>query len=171
MGGHMPVLWRDRVRGYGRNGPTNDPNEEIVGGAVCNQCVFNPGDEEFRIRFSNDVFESGELYTRSQIVHELAHLWDYKGTRNSLSLGMVIATGGRIEPDGSYSRNPDGRTARGDYDLAPSNYAKGNRFEDFAESVAATIYPNAKWQPFQGSRHNQYIIERFNCGRAANVSC
>ena len=70
-------------------------------------------------------------------VHELAHVWDIN-SGCVLSAGLYKATGGYYDfpfvPGGKY--HPGG--------TAPSGYAGTDQFEDFAESVAAALFPESK---------------------------
>jgi len=146
--------------------PTNDPDQVRHAGA-CIGC-----DADGAIIISDNVFAGDELFARSILVHEMAHQWDFSSGQ-ALSKGLVNTTGGRTDNAGNYFQLPGGRTTMGEYDQRASDYGTSDRKEDFAESVAATIYPNQYNRSFQGTVHNQYIGAAFYCARtlAPNYRC
>jgi hypothetical protein len=106
-----------------------------------------------RVTFYDKAFQAGIFGTAAQTtakitVHELAHVWDYvSGGKESQD--FVNATGGTYIyafPSGSraggWHYTPGGTTAGG--------YAPTNPGEDWAESVAAAVYPEAFERAYPG---------------------
>jgi len=93
------------------------------------------------------VFYSGAAYAKYTVVHERAQRWDeasaWLGFFGGHSQGLLNATGSwqswRCEPGTNCTAS--GRYRQGDVDRRPGQYSGENRWEDFAESVASTVYP------------------------------
>jgi len=86
-----------------------------------------------KIDFYAGAFGSDRDWTKATVVHELSHVWD--GLTQRMSTGMTRATGSVSSgiPFINESYIPKGAIARG--------YAGDNQREDWAESVAAMVYP------------------------------
>lgn len=128
-----------------------------------------------QITFYDSAFASpaGTADSLRIIVHEFAHRWD-EASGSKLTHNMVSATGGRhrrcIDAFGwcdVYVRGDIGATPR-DFDQKYYD----DPYEDFAESVAITVYPNAPGANLKfvnGKRYN-YIQEQFKDYRALETS-
>jgi RHS repeat-associated protein len=79
-------------------------------------------------------------YLEQGIVHELAHVWDYS-CNLCMSGGMMAETGGS-NLGGVYQ--PGG--------VPPTDYAAGNQYEDWAESVTSYLYPSRAQYPWDSIR-------------------
>jgi RHS repeat-associated protein len=106
------------------------------GGPNCNWygVHYSGGWQRSTIVMFDLAFNSGAATAMYTIVHELAHVWDYISGRR-LSNGLMRSTGG------TYSCNLLGKCKYNWEGKPASEYAKGNQREDWAESVAATVYP------------------------------
>jgi RHS repeat-associated protein len=93
----------------------------------------------------NNVFNSstGEVWAKGQVVHEMAHAWDFRRWRG-LSNEMTLLTGSFKKvcvngPRGVQSCNlvydPGG-------EAAPTGYAQTSPTEDWAESFKVFVYPS-----------------------------
>lgn len=110
--------------------------------------------------FPNAVFNSTDAWAKEQVTHELAHVWD---TRQwlQLSYGMMYATGSHRQV---CSQTPSGKIegcvtvydANMAIEEAPTDYAKGNSLEDWAESFTVFIYPSYSEYQF-GPIRKDYI--------------
>jgi hypothetical protein len=126
------------------------------GGANSTYAAYTAG---MSITLYDGAFTAGALFTKRTVVHELGHLWD-EASRLSLSSGLTAATGGHqsgcVEFDifggcfGTY--NPGDSSAL----PSPNSYFSQNKYEDFAESVAATVYGSAVAN-YKGSKRDLYV--------------
>ena len=107
----------------------------------------------------NNVFSSTDLFAKGQITHELAHVWD---TRHGLQLsqGMKYATGSYKQvcnsSDGVCVDFYDSNFA---IEEAPTNYAKDNAREDWADSFAVFIYSTFREARPLGPIRRHYIAQ------------
>jgi hypothetical protein len=104
------------------------------------------------------VFNQRETLARGVIVHELTHRWSDKAGQRPAD-GIIQATGSR------YSEY-DGRYIPGEPQSIVSKDTYGDHHEDFAEAVAASIYPDyedAVANSFAGSKRNHYATQTMHC--------
>jgi hypothetical protein len=121
-------------------------------GMARNISLFSP-----RI---SDAQNTSIGFSEWTVVHELAHAWDFAhGTR--LSLGLKNYVGAHrvlrkqtTEHGGEYRYDPGVWPPPAGIDLA------FNRFEDFAESVAAFVYPELA-QQLASARHLSYSMYNY----------
>jgi RHS repeat-associated protein len=102
---------------------TDDPNRPA-------DAPFPNERGELRIRLFDVLFKSSAPDIRVVMVHEMAHVWDHS-TGGKLSNNMMAATGSRYEGNGTVYLPVGG---------ASSAYTP-NHLEDWAETVAAAVYP------------------------------
>jgi hypothetical protein len=120
-----------------------------------------------QITLYNGTFSSGDDWATRTIVHELAHQWDAMSTGH-ISDSFVIATrgvrGNCFDMSNGYGGCVAGTYKPGDTDYLPTprdpHYTK-NKYEDFAESVAATIY-GAENPVYADSRRDRFVREQFD---------
>jgi hypothetical protein len=144
-----------------------DDFKQAMGGAVAlrrernspNKGGFQNGDV---ITFWNGAFDKGEATAKYVVVHELAHQWD-ETSGGRLSSGLVKATGGSapgcLESIGGICV---GKYRPGDTVARPYNndYYATNKYEDFAESVAATVEGPGN-PKYRYSKRDLYVREQF----------
>ena len=111
--------------------------------------VYGAATEGKSIMLFADAFGSPlQSQLKMTLAHEFAHILDQR-TGYGISAGLLEATGGT---QGNCSQLEDCYTEQGQ---TASNYAKTHVTEDWAESFAATIYPNGpgvNWQKMSNSR-------------------
>jgi len=83
----------------------------------------------------NNVFNSSDKWAKGQIVHELAHIIDYRQWWPPFRLSNGMAALTKSFKDGVYDE-------KGQIEPPPSGYAKGNAKEDWAESFKFFVYPS-----------------------------
>jgi len=83
----------------------------------------------------NNVFDSSDAWAKGQIVHELAHVIDYRQWWPPFRLSNGMAALTQSFKDGVY--NPAGQN-----EPPPTGYAQGNPREDWAESFKFFVYPS-----------------------------
>jgi hypothetical protein len=83
----------------------------------------------------NDVFNSSDEWAKGQIVHELAHVIDYRQWWPPFQLSNGMAALTKSFKDGIY--NPTGQI-----EPPPTGYAQGSPREDWAESFKFFVYPS-----------------------------
>jgi RHS repeat-associated protein len=117
------------------------------------------------------------------VVHELAHIWDFKWPEKQLSEGMKVATGGAVQND-EHQLWFDKRCLGVNYNITckrpiatyypggqpASQYGGGAVTEDWAEAVAASVYPthhnyvhdvyNSLWDRIIGNGHKERTMDR-----------
>ncbi len=122
----------------------------------------NAGD----ITLYDGACNAGDAFAKRVVVHELGHQWDW-ASGAALSSALVARTGG--EQTGCYSIGPyqfclPGATyTPGESGTLPdprNAHFTENQYEDFAESVAATVY-GAYNAPFLGSNRNEHVKDLF----------
>lgn len=172
-----------RVAGWDHVSPTDVKNILTNNGAITAIYVYRGGangtgagvlqyresDRSAHITLWDAAFETGRRgdpaddMTKRTFVHELAHVWDF-ANGGSLSQGIETATGGATLDDGTY--HVGGHPA--------SSYAEESREEDFAESVAASVYPDMKMYTHKGKRNmdraRRLYIRRAFCAEACVVA-
>jgi RHS repeat-associated protein len=99
------------------------------------------------ITFGGQTFSYGSMatYTKFLVVHEFAHIWDWS-TGSALSRGLAATTGG----EEVCPRADRCIWVPGERQSLPSPYAATSPGEDWAESVAAWIYPRIPDENHQG---------------------
>jgi len=123
------------------------------------KALFLPGSITVTNRHNN--------LSRTTIVHELAHAWDYS-YGNNLSAGMELFTGGHTggvhdssipyNPCTQDSRAPGCNDAHYFYGGIPayvSSSSHFNRKEDFAYSVSAYVYPNKFYAEYITTKYQE----------------
>jgi hypothetical protein len=117
----------------------------------------------WKILITDYTFLYGDDYARQSIVHEFAHQWDASSV-GMLSSDMLRETGGSVVICvdtwlgyggclGAYSI--------GDIENRPSEYARENKYEDFADSVTATVYPSLYSPKFPNSKRDMYVRRKY----------
>jgi RHS repeat-associated protein len=122
------------------------------------------------ITLYDNTFASSIQWAKNTIVHELAHQWDAMAKTDryvdNLSAKFVKATGG----ENNWCDDLPGRLGvcspgyiPGDHLNSPLNttYHIKNSHEDFAESVAATVYGSTN-EHYAGSKRDQFVREQFD---------
>lgn len=137
------TIYRDTVADV--DGYTDEQNKRVYG-------QYNNGGQGDITFFDLMNSYDGEQF-KGNVIHEFAHRWDDKSAfleRNELSsqmdnlLGSTYWMGARIP---------------GEAHRAPTAYSLTNRKEDFAESVASSVYTSrATNQAFFGSNRHKFII-------------
>jgi hypothetical protein len=92
------------------------------------------------LTFYDQTFKD-DLRAKVAIVHELAHAWDFAAD-NYLSNTMSSRTGAKME----------GETYQWGSESPASLYGRSDQYEDWAEAVAATVYP--QWGEFKDEAGN-----------------
>ena len=104
-----------------------------------------------------------ENYLMTYTIHELAHVWDEK-TKEQKSSGLVKVTGGTppsTNPFIVFLRDKLGMPI-GKYKVGgnpPTSYATKHPYEDWAESLMVTIFPN-KDKLGMGKTRREYVIQQ-----------
>jgi hypothetical protein len=103
------------------------------------------------VMFDAAFTQTGRKEARRTFVHELAHVWDSR-QGGALSRGMEKETGGKTS-GGVYT--PGGKPA--------SSYARNSREEDWAEAVAASVYPYyARYRGGMDNIRRDYVQDKFD---------
>ncbi len=125
--------------------------------------------------YDNDFNDMGRT-----IVHELAHSWE---ERQGLLKSFVSTTGGEQGPFClPFSDCSPGHCGlwncyyAGEPDRTPSRYAEDNAWEDFAESVTATVYGvvferDRTNTNFYGSKRECYVYQQFARANGYATTC
>lgn len=126
-------------------------------------------DRPTKITFYNGTFSNPDGATWV-VVHELAHVWD-AAQNGSISSGLQERTGStgfvRRKNDGTCAWGPLCYTAKG---TTASGYGGADAREDWAESVAATVYPTNgrymidgvnRWDATNDYTRREYVREQY----------
>ncbi|MES4787649.1 MAG: hypothetical protein C4294_19650 [Nitrospiraceae bacterium] len=126
-------------------------------GAASRSGSITLGDDVFNQQNLTQAADK-ELGASIAVVHELAHIWD-RGRTNLLQKFNPFIYGEISEGLKSYVANEKGPTA----------YALTNNVEDWAESVAAYIYPDYLNLLNDPSRNSKYEKEIRDHGGPADL--
>jgi RHS repeat-associated protein len=105
----------------------------------------------------NNVFASTDEWAKGQVVHELAHVWDI---RSNLRLGRELMFRTHSFTHVCHTLGcADVYNANQSIEEAPTDYAKNNEREDWAESVKIFTYPSFSGARPLGPIRKEYIEE------------
>jgi hypothetical protein len=107
------------------------------------------------VRLGKDLLDgkSHINYIKRETVHELAHIWD-KSCRDCMSEGMMDVTVSGYDTHDNDDPDDDTYEPGG---IPPSDHAKKNHREDWAESVRASLFPSFDDNPFWDKDRRNWV--------------
>jgi hypothetical protein len=114
------------------------------------------------IKLGNGAFNQGDAWAKRTVVHELGHRWD-EASGGRLSSGLVTTTEGKQPRCYEFIGYCRPGYVPGDRDHRPSPrdpHYDQNKYEDFAESVAATVYGSNN-PTYAHSKRDLYVRQQF----------